>query len=398
MQPLEDAKELVRVAHVEARAVVAHEPNVALPLLLTTNLDHRGLALARVFEGVRQEVQPHLAEQRRIAQARRQFADAHFDLPSYPLGAEVFEDASHEWIGMHGLFVQRRATEPRKGEQVINEHPHFLRTLPDRLQVAPAFLGQQRRVVIQHRLRKSIHGAQGRTQIVRDRIGERFELLVRGLELCGALDHALLQIPVESLDFPFRLLHPAHVRIRPAPAQHAARGILQRKGAREEPAVAAIRRAQWEIHFKRLAGGDRGLPAFDHRRQHFRIMHPLPAPSLHLLRRGARVVEPPLIIPIDEPIGFRNPRELRNRVHHRAELLLTFPHRRVRQFAFGDVHPHSHHRPLTRFSHGERHLGRLEKTGMSRQIRVRLFGNKFHGPGLDDSAIVRPVSFGLRLV
>jgi len=44
--------------------------------------------------------------------------------------------------------------------------------------------------------RKTINGSQRRAQVMRDRIGESFQLLVGGFELCGALDHALLQLIV----------------------------------------------------------------------------------------------------------------------------------------------------------------------------------------------------------
>ena len=56
VQALEDAEELVGVAHVEAGTVVAHEILDDIPLELVTDLDHRRLALPRVLDGVEDEV------------------------------------------------------------------------------------------------------------------------------------------------------------------------------------------------------------------------------------------------------------------------------------------------------------------------------------------------------
>src|SRR5229473_8640756 len=75
MQALKDAKQLVVVAHVEARTVVAHAVNQVRAALLAGDLyPGRGLAAA-VLQRVGQQVDPDLPEQRRVAIRRRQCAD-----------------------------------------------------------------------------------------------------------------------------------------------------------------------------------------------------------------------------------------------------------------------------------------------------------------------------------
>src|ERR1700685_1339370 len=66
-------------------------------------------------------------------------------------------------------------------------------------------------------------------------------------------------------------------------------------------------------------------------------MHALPSPALHLLRRRAGVIVPPLVVPEDESIGTGHPRELRYGVGHRAKTLFAFPHFRFCLPALSDV-------------------------------------------------------------
>ena len=76
VQPLEDAEKFVRVAHVEAGAVVADEIDILAVLRLAADFDDCLLDLARVLERVGKQVDPNLPEQRRVAPARWQFAQA----------------------------------------------------------------------------------------------------------------------------------------------------------------------------------------------------------------------------------------------------------------------------------------------------------------------------------
>jgi len=64
-------------------------------------------------------------------------------------------------------------------------------------------------VVVEQDLAEAVEGAQRRAQVVRDRVGERLQLFVGGVELGGACPDALLQLQVEqresALRFPARL-------------------------------------------------------------------------------------------------------------------------------------------------------------------------------------------------
>src|SRR5579884_2959416 len=66
-------------------------------------------------------------------------------------------------------------------------------------------------------------------------------------------------------------------------------------------------------------------------------MHRLPAPTLHLFRRGARVFVPPLVVPEDPPVGISHPDELRNSIGQPAKLFFTTPQGFFCSLAFGDI-------------------------------------------------------------
>ena len=72
-------------------------------------------------------------------------------------------------------------------------------------------LVQLRSVVRQEHLAETVHRAQRRTQVVRDRVHERLELLIRGPQLLGPLRDPLLELDIERADLLLGLLALAHV-------------------------------------------------------------------------------------------------------------------------------------------------------------------------------------------
>src|SRR5688572_26653577 len=72
VQPLEHAEQLPLVARVEARSVVAHEEDVLLLVADGADLDQGLLALGRELQRIREQVGPHLCEQRAVAFRARQ--------------------------------------------------------------------------------------------------------------------------------------------------------------------------------------------------------------------------------------------------------------------------------------------------------------------------------------
>src|ERR1700733_8032956 len=77
MQPLEEAEELRRIAHVEAHAVIAYVVDALRALLQRPDFDPGGIAPGRELQRVGEQVDPHLLEQSRIGTTVGQLADLH---------------------------------------------------------------------------------------------------------------------------------------------------------------------------------------------------------------------------------------------------------------------------------------------------------------------------------
>ena len=215
MQPLEYAEQFVRILHVKAHAVVAHKINGAAVLVGTADLHDRRCPVAGIFNRIGKQIDPDLFHQHGIARAGRQFAEAEIHLAALPLRFQFLPGFLHHAGAIHRLTFERQSAEPREREQIVNQPAHLLAAVADALQITPAFLGQLRAIILEHDAGKPVHGPQRRAQIVRDRIAERLQLLVRRLQLRRALADALLQCCVQVAQRLRRTLLLRDVQIRP---------------------------------------------------------------------------------------------------------------------------------------------------------------------------------------
>ena len=112
-----------------------------------------------------------------------------------------------------------------------------------------------------------------------------------------------------------------HVGIGADPAPDRPIRVPHRLGARQEPAPHAVVPAQRERVLPLLARleamGEPGHDPVDLRR----VVHPLPAPALHLVEVEAGVLHPALVIPVDRPVRGGEPAELRQLVGERHEVV-----------------------------------------------------------------------------
>src|SRR5262245_56745594 len=81
VQALERGEQLVRIAHVEPRAVVAHEVRGLAVDDRPTELDARAVAVAGELPGVPEQVLQHRPQQARIAGCRQALGDDQLHLP-----------------------------------------------------------------------------------------------------------------------------------------------------------------------------------------------------------------------------------------------------------------------------------------------------------------------------
>lgn len=133
-----------------------------------------------------------MAEQRGIGEHVGQSFDA-------PVGAgggfdlSLGEHGRDERGGVHAGAMHWSAAEARKIQQLVDERAHALRGGLDRGEEAAALRIEARTFSLGEQRGKSREVAQRRAQVMRDGIGKRFELAVRGFEF-GAV---FLELPVQ---------------------------------------------------------------------------------------------------------------------------------------------------------------------------------------------------------
>ena len=121
------------------------------------------------------------------------------------------------------------------------------------------------------------------------------------------------------------------------PALYLTLGVLDRHGARQEPAVAAVAGTQLEGVLEHVAAGSRLPRAFDHPRHVLGVQHARPVRLQHRFGRHAGVVEPALVVPIDVAARIGRPGELRHVVGQGAEAFLAVLQGDVDALGRGDV-------------------------------------------------------------
>src|SRR5207237_9722718 len=116
---------------------------------LRTDFDPRVLALARVLDGVAQQVDEKLLQQKRVNVAVRQLTDDDLDLAAFGLGGKLGESTVDRLAGPDRLRTDGLACERRECQEIVHQVAHVLPVVLDSLQVASRLLGTGRSVVFQ---------------------------------------------------------------------------------------------------------------------------------------------------------------------------------------------------------------------------------------------------------
>ena len=159
----------------------------------------------------------------------------------------------------------------------------------------------------------------------------------------------------------------------------------------EKEAELSVGSTQRKGHLKALARGDRRLPAFEHAGQLGGVVDALPAPAFHLLLRRPRVFIPPPVIPVDEAVGLRRPRQLRDILREPAKLILLLP-----QHLFGPLP----RRDVARDLRGADDFSRTvdDRRGSERDVDQRAILASPHGFKMFDSFAAPDVVEDIRLL
>ena len=195
VQPLEDAEQLAVVFHVEAGAVVAHDSTTFLAGDGAFDLDARPRGGGAEFQGIAQQLDRHLPQQRRIAACRRQ--RLHLDLGilgSDRMSAQLVDHVLHQRRHVDLAGCHWRPAEPGEGQQIVDQLPHAPGVLADGGEALAASRTECVVMIFFENRGVLVDRAQRGAQIVRDRIAEALQLLVAALQLVGAFDDAALQL------------------------------------------------------------------------------------------------------------------------------------------------------------------------------------------------------------
>ena len=201
MHALKQAEELLGTRHVEAPPLVAQKVRGPYGVIA----QHHAGALIRpnVLDGVVQQVQQHLPQQRRIAQRRwHDFAQQFILLHAR---CQRIGGAAGQGRQVHRRRCQVGAHHPQQLQHVADHLPHVRRRSRDALKHVtghrPQFL-----TFIGNEAGKTVDGTQGCPQVVCDGIGDDLHVTHGSFEFCGALLHTLFQRRIQAPHF-FLNLH-----------------------------------------------------------------------------------------------------------------------------------------------------------------------------------------------
>ena len=200
MQALKGAKEVCSVLHVEPDAIIADEEGRSTGNKHLADFDHRGLAGARVFDGIAEEVGENLLDEAGVAHDGRQRGDTPFDLAVLGLGSEILKNGGDKRSQRDFLKIENVAANARKLEQIVNQAAHALDGAANAMDVFLSVGPELRTPGFEENPGKAIDVAKGSTKVVGHGIAEGFEFAVRGLEFGRALADALLELFVEAAD------------------------------------------------------------------------------------------------------------------------------------------------------------------------------------------------------
>ena len=149
--------------------------------------------MRRELPGVPEEVIEHNPQQRRVALGHNALGDPPLHLAVWLGLLELLRDGPGKGGEIHRLAAHLGTRDARQFENVINQVAHALAGATNALEVILTGLIQPIGIVLQHGLAEAIDAPERGAQVVRDRVAERLQLLVRGPQLRGLLAEILVE-------------------------------------------------------------------------------------------------------------------------------------------------------------------------------------------------------------
>ena len=178
VQSLEQSEKAISVLHVEADAVVLDLKKDFVGVgEFGIRADANGgwIAVTGKFERVGNELGENLPDHPGIGVDFRERVDVPFDAAAFGLEFEFLEDGFDGFIEVDGTEVEIAPTEPRIGENAVEQFAHLLGRLEDDAEVfgggSIEFPGE----VLLEQSSEGFDVPKRSTQIVRDSVAKRFE-------------------------------------------------------------------------------------------------------------------------------------------------------------------------------------------------------------------------------
>src|SRR4051812_6262810 len=194
VQPLKNAEQLVRVACVEADAVIAHEKDMLLGVLTRPDLDLGAGSCTGELECVVEQAREDLPQHRGVTLHFRQCADMPPHIASVQCGGQRLAYLFHERGQVDDAAVDFHPADTRKAQQIVDQLSHPSNgNLNEAYVFCIALIQTPTQAFLQQR-DETRNLPQRRAQVVADGVAERLELCVGLGELVDALGKLFVEL------------------------------------------------------------------------------------------------------------------------------------------------------------------------------------------------------------
>src|SRR5438477_2866380 len=125
MKPLKYAEKLLRIMRIKPYSVITNQKDRFERPVFRTDLDSSLAASTRVFPGIRNQVEQHLAKGDRVSFDPRQSPDGPDDLPALATARDLIPSRLDQGVHIDPDVANLRPAHARKREQIIDQLIHL---------------------------------------------------------------------------------------------------------------------------------------------------------------------------------------------------------------------------------------------------------------------------------
>src|SRR5215471_6646776 len=124
MKPLEDAKEVVCILHLETNTIVPNDKNVLGDVRLAFDIDAGKITVARVLNGIAEQVDENLTKQGRVPMRVWECSNGELDLSARRGSDKVPNHGLRQGPHVYPNGLQCFASDSRELEKIVNQNSH----------------------------------------------------------------------------------------------------------------------------------------------------------------------------------------------------------------------------------------------------------------------------------